>query len=475
MNEQRDPALDQPSFLRTALALVVFDIAWLLITAVGAWSLLDSAQTSIIVVLILQSIPIIVSGVVVFRLGRGQADVLAMQRELAQRSYDRFYAVTEVAGDITYTAQVGSDGDVIFDWVTPSFATQLGFSPDTIREQGGWRSLIHGDDWPLVLQRIPLLLAGKGAVSEYRLRTTTGQWRWLRDRVNPLPARTGSRDISIVGAIVDITVQKTALMALGDSEALLRNLFDSVPFMMGVVEVVGDDLVFVSANAAAARYLNQTPDVLRRQRVSSFGIEPDTIRLAMHHLAESRRTARPVRFEFQYPLGRNGQWWSVLLASIADTHQSLFVVDDITKRQHFEDALRVSEHKFRSFMEQSFDGMALVGEDGRVVEWNHALEKITGVVRKQAIGQSYLTLLLLLTPDDNKAVIAESLERMLLDALSTGTADFLNHVTEWPSQRVDDPQTRRVWQHAAFPIRTGDRYRLGIIIRDITAVVPAQG
>ncbi|MBI5567289.1 MAG: PAS domain S-box protein [Chloroflexi bacterium] len=357
----------------------------------------------------------------------------------------------------------------MFDWATPSFATQLGFSPDTVRAQGGWRSLVHVDDWPLVLQRIPLLLAGQGAVSEYRVRAATGEWRWLRDRARPLPDRTGSREIAIVGAIRDITAQKTAQAALTDSESILRSLFDSAPFMMGVIEVAGDDLVFISANAAAARYLDQTPEALKHQRVSSFGIEPEVIQLAVQQLAESRRSARPVRFEFQYPTGRNGQWWSILLASIGGTHYSLFVVDDITRRQHFEDALRVNEHKFRSFMEQSFDGMALVGEDGRVVEWNQALEKITGVVRKQAVGQSYLALLLLLTPDDNKAVMAEDLERMVMEALNTGAADFLNHVTEWPSQRVDDPHTRRVWQHAAFPIRTGERYRLGIIIRDITA------
>ncbi|MBI5567288.1 MAG: hypothetical protein HY870_20485 [Chloroflexi bacterium] len=99
--DQHDPALDQPSFLRTALALVVFNLAWLLITALFAWSVLDNAQLSVVVVLALQSVPILVGGVTVFRLGRGQADVLAMQRELAQHSYDRFYAVTEVAGDVT--------------------------------------------------------------------------------------------------------------------------------------------------------------------------------------------------------------------------------------------------------------------------------------------------------------------------------------------------------------------------------------
>ena len=467
--DQREPAPDQPSFLRIALALVAFSIAWLIVTVVITWSVLDNPQLSVVIALALQSVPIIVSGITVYRLGRGQADVLNMQRELAQHSYDRFYAVTEIAGDVTYTAQVGPDGDVLFDWVTPSFATVLGLGVEALRAQGGWRNLVHVDDWPLVLQRIPQLTAGRGAVSEYRVRTTGGGWRWLRDRVKPLPAQAGSREIAIVGALVDITAQKAAEAALHDSEAALRNLFDSAPFMMGVVEVAGDDLQIISANAAVARYLDQPLAAITQQRISSFGIEPELIQQTIQQIDESRRGARPVHFEFQYPIGRTGQWWSVLIASIVGTAHSLFVVEDITKRQHFQDALRVSEQKFRSFMEQSFDGMALVNEDGQVVEWNQALEKITGLARKQALGQSYLTLLLQLTPDDSKAVMAEDVERMLVEALSTGASDFLNHVTEWPSQRADEGHTRQILQHAAFPIRVGSRYRLGIIMRDITA------
>ncbi len=111
----------------------------------------------------------------------------------------------------------------------------------------------------------------------------------------------------------------------------------------------------------------------------------------------------------------------------------------------------------------------LVGGDGRIIEWNSAAERLTGMSRKHALGQSYLTLLLHLTPDDSKAVLAEDLERMLMEALNTGEADFLNRLTEWPTQLAGDSSGHHVLlQHAAFPIRTGSHYRLGVIIRDIT-------
>lgn len=474
--DPRDPSLNPPSFLRAALALVVFDLAWLLITALSAWSMLDNAETSVIVVLVLQSVPIIVGGMLVFRLGRGQADVLTMQRELAQRSYDRFYAVTEVAGDVTYTARVASDGDVVFEWVTPSFETRLGFSLEALRAQGGWRSQVHVDDWSLLLQRIPGLMAGQGAANDYRVRTATGGWRWLRDRVSPLPGQAPGREIAIVGTLIDITGQRSADADLRESEATLRSLVDSVPLMMGLIEVNGDDVRILSANAAATQYFGETPGGLTHQPISAFGIAADFIRLGIEQLIESRRTARPTRFEFQYSADHDGQWWAATVAPIVGTNRFIYMLDDVTKQRQREETLRLSEQKFRSFIEQSLDGMVLVGEDGRVIEWNLALERITGLPRKHAIGQLYLTLLLQLTPDDSKAVMAEDLERMLLDALNTGRADFLNHTTEWPAQYGGDPAApRRLLQHAAFPIRAGSRYRLGIVIRDVTAFKPAEG
>jgi hypothetical protein len=245
---------------------------------------------------------------------------------------------------------------------------------------------------------------------------------------------------------------------------------------MGVVEVNGDDVKILSANTATTRYFEQSASGLTHQPISAFGSAADFIRLGIAQLIESRRTARPTRFEFRYPTDGNNQWWAATVAPIIGADRFLYVLEDVTAQRQREEMLRLSEQKYRGFVEQSLDGMALVGDDGRVIDWNHALEKITGLSRKQAVGQSYLTLLLQLTPDASKAAIADDLERMLLDAVNTGEADYLNRVTEWPTQFGGDPSARHIWlQHAAFPIRSGSRYRLGIVIRDITAFRPAPG
>jgi PAS domain S-box-containing protein len=66
---------------------------------------------------------------------------------------------------------------------------------------------------------------------------------------------------------------------------------------------------------------------------------------------------------------------------------NLALVRDITERKRAEEELRQSEQKFRSFVEESSDGITLVDEQGAIIEWNPAREKMTGLPASQVIGQ----------------------------------------------------------------------------------------
>jgi PAS domain-containing protein len=60
---------------------------------------------------------------------------------------------------------------------------------------------------------------------------------------------------------------------------------------------------------------------------------------------------------------------------------------DITEWKHTEQALRESESKFRGLVESSSEGFTLVDEQGTIIEWNPAREKITGLPASQVIGR----------------------------------------------------------------------------------------
>jgi PAS domain S-box-containing protein len=60
---------------------------------------------------------------------------------------------------------------------------------------------------------------------------------------------------------------------------------------------------------------------------------------------------------------------------------------DITERVQSRDALRESELKLRSLIEQSIQGIALVDSEGKITAWNHAMEMITESPASEMIGK----------------------------------------------------------------------------------------
>jgi two-component system cell cycle sensor histidine kinase/response regulator CckA len=81
----------------------------------------------------------------------------------------------------------------------------------------------------------------------------------------------------------------------------------------------------------------------------------------------------------------------------------------ITERIHIEEALRLSQDKFRSALQHSPIGMAVVGPDGRWLEVNPALCKIVGYSRGELLVTDFQSIT---HPDDRQAGV-DSVRQML--------------------------------------------------------------
>ncbi len=81
----------------------------------------------------------------------------------------------------------------------------------------------------------------------------------------------------------------------------------------------------------------------------------------------------------------------------------------ITERIHIEEALRLSQDKFRSAMQHSPIGMAVVGPDGRWLEVNHAICKILGYSRGELLATDFQSI----THPEDRGPDLENVQRML--------------------------------------------------------------
>jgi PAS domain-containing protein len=97
-------------------------------------------------------------------------------------------------------------------------------------------------------------------------------------------------------------------------------------------------------------------------------------------------SAPGIRFEDIPTINTFATHLSIALGN-ADSFSKL-AAQDVTSQRIAEEALRDSEQKFSSFVQQSTDGIVLVNEEGKIIEWNHGQELITGYKREAVLGRS---------------------------------------------------------------------------------------
>jgi len=146
---------------------------------------------------------------------------------------------------------------------------------------------------------------------------------------------------------------------------------------------------------------------------------------------------------------------------------------EVAERKAAEDALRKSEEKLRSIVEQSGDGVVLVDEEGTIIEWNRGHERITGLSRAEVLGRPVWEVMFQVAANehDNPALY-ERIKAGVLKILETGQSEWLDRLEERVVRRPDG--ARRVIQVAVFPIKTDKGFMAGAISRDITELKRAE-
>jgi DNA-binding NtrC family response regulator len=98
----------------------------------------------------------------------------------------------------------------------------------------------------------------------------------------------------------------------------------------------------------------------------------------------------------------------------------------LAERARIESELRESEARFRGLVEQSSDGISLLDEQGAIIEWNLANEKITGLRRDQVMGRPIGQVQLELAPErDGRQMSSERMKAATLETFRLGPESAL--------------------------------------------------
>jgi PAS domain S-box-containing protein len=357
----------------------------------------------------------------------------------------------------------------------------LGYEPGEVEmSYAGWASLVHPEDLPATEAILRAFLAAsepRRLRVEYRLRHRSGEWRWtlsLGDIVSRWPDGTPR---VVAGTHEDIQPQKASRLALMESEAYARSLFDSSP---DCIMVMGLDGIVHDISAGGVRLLGLGGrDELVGHEWPSLWPAPHAEQAA--RALDQVARGQPARFRGAKAVAGGARWWDVFAAPLRDADGSvrcaLVTSRDITEQvategalrritSHMEDLvgrqtaeIRDNEARLRSIL-SNFDGMAYrwMAAPGRPVAFaSEGAQQLLGV--PPAAIESADGLLERFVHADDRARVREAWEAIAQAGV---------HEHEF---RIVDAQGRLRWIHERLCLVHSDEGAacwVDALIRDVT-------
>ena len=206
---------------------------------------------------------------------------------------------------------------------------------------------------------------------------------WFSSRIYPSPD-------GVLVFFQDISERKEAEEALRESEERYRTLFDSIDEGFGIIEMLYDekgravDYLILETNPAFGR-MTGFADAAGK---TSLELNPDAEPYWFETLGRVAQTGEDVRFEsYAEALDR---WFDVYASRVGGegSRRVAIVFTNTTERKRAEEALRESEERFRTLVENIRDyAIFMLDADGVVTEWTEGARRVKGYAAEEVLGR----------------------------------------------------------------------------------------
>src|SRR5579872_1667313 len=197
--------------------------------------------------------------------------------------------------------------------------------------------------------------------------------------------------IGLVAMLMDITERKRTEQALRDSEERFRATFDQVAVGIAHTDLDGHWLLINQRLVDLYGYSREELRTLRFQDIT----HPDDLELDLIQFERLRAgEIASYSMEKRYIRKDGSLIWAGLTVSMVrnrdGSHKYVIAfVEDISDRKRAEERIRQGEARFRTVFESTAIGMSLADGQGRFIEINPALERMTGYSAAELRGRRF--------------------------------------------------------------------------------------
>ncbi len=311
--------------------------------------------------------------------------------------------------------------DGIWDWDVQSgktffssrYYTMLGYDPGEFEASyESWRSLVHPQDIGRVKRELDSHLnATSPYLIEFRMRTKSGEWRWILSRGRVIERDKAGSPKRMAGTHSDITEHKLALEAILESERRFRTIFENAPYPITIARQ--SDQIFLDVNKAFMRTYGVTKEeclgktldevpALRPIRSKDI-VDSTTIpgKVFSRELQLKRPDGSPLYLFFSaVPISMGGEECTLSIA-VDETERRLAVL-----------AMQKSEERYRTIFNNTPVGIYRSTFQGRLLDVNPAMARMFGYDNKEEMLTAITNLAhdLYLKPEERLALLDALLE-----------------------------------------------------------------
>jgi PAS domain S-box-containing protein len=278
------------------------------------------------------------------------------------------------------------------EYVNATFSEVTGYSADEVIGQNP-RMLKSGDLTETFYKELwDTILAGNVWEGDLINRKKTGEEFWESASISPIKNDDGEIT-HFVAVKQDITERKEAEDTIRQQKIFIETVINSIPDAISIIEI--DSGRVVKANDAFAAEVGLSHDRIEGQFCYELTHKLSEMCAPPHHecpMFKTRETGQKQIVEHIHETADGDELYvEVSTFPIKEEdgaiRQVVHVARDITERKKAEEKIRNSEKSLAQIIDFLPDPTWVIDNDGTVVRWNRAMEKLLGISAGDMVGQ----------------------------------------------------------------------------------------